>query len=73
MVIVFIYVSSNSNVKYYFLCDRTFFGSKCIEIVLMSKERKKNKNKLIILMIWFHDFWLAPLNKDIDKIGRPPM
>ena len=23
--------------------------------------------------IWFHDFWLAPPNKDIDKIGRPPM
>ncbi len=23
--------------------------------------------------IWFHDFWLAPPNKDIDKIGRPPI
>ena len=23
--------------------------------------------------IWFHDFWLAPPNKDIDKIGRPLM
>ena len=22
---------------------------------------------------WFHDFWLMPPNKDIDKIGRPPI
>ena len=30
-------------------------------------EKLPYKNK------WFHDFWLAPPNKDIDKIGRPPM
>ena len=23
--------------------------------------------------IWLNDFWLAPPNKDIDKIGRLPI
>ena len=47
--------------------------TECVIAKIIAEHKKSYKCNWLKGSKWFHDFWLAPPNKDIDKIGRPPM